>query len=79
MLKDKDETTPLVKGSKPWVVDRLSFKADYEGYLNLSRLISRSYQEGQHQGIPQVERNWFIGLTDGLIAMSGGRNGDVAK
>ena len=33
VLKDEDTRKPLVEGSNPWVVDRLSFKADYTGYL----------------------------------------------
>ncbi len=48
------------------------------GYLNLTRLISRAYQEGQHLGLPQVERAWVVAAADGLIALSGGVEGDVA-
>jgi len=48
-----------------------------EGYLNLTRLVSRSYIEGQHQGIPVLERDWLTGSTDGLIALSGGAQGDI--
>ena len=48
------------------------------GYLNLTRLISRAYLEGQHLGIPQVERAWVAEAADGLIALSGGVEGDVA-
>ena len=29
---------------------------DKQGYGNLTRLISRAYVEGQHLGVPQVER-----------------------
>jgi len=47
------------------------------GYLNLTRLISRAYQEGQHLGIPQVERAWVVERAHGLIALSGGVEGDV--
>ena len=31
--RDEDTREPLVPGSQPWVIDRLSFKRDYEGYL----------------------------------------------
>ena len=34
VLKDEDESEPLIEGSTPWVIDRLQFKADYVGYLN---------------------------------------------
>ncbi|MEE4190989.1 MAG: DNA polymerase III subunit alpha [Halieaceae bacterium] len=50
---------------------------DNTGYRNLTRLISRAYLEGQHLGIPQVERSWLAEASDGLIALSGGRQGDV--
>ena len=30
---DEDTREPLVPGSQPWVIDRLSFKRDYEGYV----------------------------------------------
>jgi len=49
------------------------------GYANLIRLVSRSYQEGQHGGRAMVEPEWLEGATDGLIALSGGRQGDVAR
>ncbi|NOY67560.1 MAG: PHP domain-containing protein, partial [Gammaproteobacteria bacterium] len=48
-----------------------------QGYLNLSQLVSRSFLEGQHRGIPMLEQSWFEGCVDGLIALSGGREGDV--
>lgn len=49
------------------------------GYLNLNRLISRSYIEGQLRGIPMLQRSWFEGSTEGLIALSGGRHGDIGQ
>ncbi len=49
------------------------------GYRNLTRLISRSYVEGQHQGIPQVERDWVLSASAGLIALSGGPRGEIAQ
>jgi DNA polymerase III subunit alpha len=52
---------------------------DHAGYLNLSALITRSYLEGQKRGRPLLEREWFNGRSSGLIALSGGREGDVGK
>ena len=52
---------------------------NHEGYLNLTRLISRSYIEGQHNGIPMIQQAWLQGENDGLIALSGGRNGDIGQ
>jgi len=48
-----------------------------EGYLNVSKLISRAYQEGQVLGVPRVQRAWVKQYNDGLIALSGGRDGDI--
>ncbi|BCO30490.1 DNA-directed DNA polymerase [Thiohalobacter sp. COW1] len=50
-----------------------------QGYLNLSQLVSRTYTEGQHGGVPVLKRDWLDGLTDGLIALSGGRQGDIGQ
>jgi len=50
-----------------------------EGYLNLSQLVSKSYLEGQHRGIPMLDQSWFEGNTEGLIALSGAREGDVGR
>ena len=50
-----------------------------EGYLNLTRLVSRSYIEGQQRGIPMIRREWLEGASDGLSALSGGRAGDVVQ
>ncbi|HWS01867.1 MAG TPA: DNA polymerase III subunit alpha [Gammaproteobacteria bacterium] len=50
---------------------------DRAGYLNLNALISRSYIEGQHRGVPTVQKDWLREHSDGLIALSGGRAGDV--
>jgi len=53
---------------------------NHEGYLNLTRLISRSYIEGQHNGVPMIQQAWLTqGCSDGLIALSGGRSGAVGE
>ncbi|PCJ30840.1 MAG: DNA polymerase III subunit alpha [Gammaproteobacteria bacterium] len=49
------------------------------GYLNLSRLISRAYMEGQHLGVPMLELDWLDGQTDGLICLAAGREGILGK
>ncbi|HHH47058.1 MAG TPA: DNA polymerase III subunit alpha, partial [Thiotrichales bacterium] len=50
---------------------------DRTGYLNLAELLSRAYLEGQHRGVPMVDPAWIEGHSEGLIALSGGRRGDV--
>ncbi len=52
---------------------------DAAGYLNLKQLITRSYVEGQHNGIPVIAESWLEGPeVAGLIALSGGREGALA-
>jgi DNA polymerase-3 subunit alpha len=48
-----------------------------EGYKNITRLVSKSYMEGQKLGIPRVQREWVKDHSAGVIALSGGRDGDV--
>jgi DNA polymerase-3 subunit alpha len=51
----------------------------HEGYLNLTKLVSRTYTEGQHRGHPVLEKSWLEGHSDGLIALSAGRAGDIGQ
>lgn len=50
---------------------------DNTGYRNLTQLVSKGYTEGQHRGIPMLQKAWFEDHTEGLIALSGGRLGDI--
>jgi len=54
---------------------------DETGYGNLTRLVTRSFLEGQRRdGTPLVEREWLVAETvAGLIALSGGAEGDVGR
>ena len=47
------------------------------GYKNVTKLISRAYQEGQVLGVPRVYKQWVEETSEGVIALSGGRDGDV--
>ena len=49
------------------------------GYHNLTRLVSRSYRENQHLGRALLEPEWLWQAHDGLIVLSGGREGDVGR
>ncbi len=61
--------------------DRLLLLAQNDtGYRNLRELVSRGYQHGQHLGKPMLDRRWLDGEScQGLIALSGGRDGDVGR
>ncbi len=51
---------------------------NHTGYLNLSRLVSRAYLEGERQNTPLIAREWLTpDAVTGLIALSGGWEGDV--
>jgi DNA polymerase-3 subunit alpha len=50
-----------------------------KGYRNLTELISRAYVEGQYLGVAQVEKQWLAEYTEGVIALSGGRLGDIGQ
>jgi len=52
---------------------------NHSGYLNLSALVSRAYQEGQYQGVPMIKGEWLKALSDGLIVLSGAMDGDIGQ
>jgi DNA polymerase-3 subunit alpha len=53
---------------------------NHVGYLNLNRLVSRSYLEGQRKGVPTVMREWLTrDVVSGLIALSAAGEGDVGR
>jgi DNA polymerase III subunit alpha len=53
--------------------------ASREGYLNLIRLISRGWTEGQQLGRPLLAREWIVAAAPGLIALSGAREGEIGQ
>ncbi len=51
---------------------------DRSGFENLSRLLTRSYLEGQQHGQPLIDWSWLTPATvGGLIALSGGCEGII--
>lgn len=50
-----------------------------EGYRNLATLLTKSYTNGQSQGIAYVKKEWLINNVSGLIALSGGKDGDIGQ
>jgi len=53
---------------------------NYDGYRNLSELVTRCYIEGQVRGEPRARREWLTSeRCQGLLALSGGREGDVGR
>jgi DNA polymerase-3 subunit alpha len=57
----------------------LLLAANRDGYLRLCDWLSRAYCANQHRGRAHLRRAWFDEGTEGLIALSGGRDGDVGQ
>src|SRR5690554_1500717 len=50
-----------------------------KGYRNITELISRAYLEGQHLGVATIKQSWLNDHAEGVIALSGGREGHVGQ
>ncbi len=65
---DNQDATPLV----------LIARNDI-GYRNLCELLSRAYTEGQQRGHATIKKDWLARQSDGLIALSAGKSGDIGR
>ena len=52
---------------------------DRDGYTRLARLVTRTYVEGRVKGTPMLDPSWLAAEVPGLIALSGGVQGDVGQ
>jgi len=74
-----------IAGADIWVQDgedaaRLTLLcANRDGYRNLCILISRAYLEGRQLDRPVLQRDWLNGHTQGLVALSGGMQGEIGR
>ncbi|MBA2653872.1 MAG: DNA polymerase III subunit alpha [Gammaproteobacteria bacterium] len=48
------------------------------GYKNLTKLVSKSYLDQQY-GAGIIHKSWLEGLSEGLIALSGAKRGDIGQ
>ncbi|HEY7774543.1 MAG TPA: DNA polymerase III subunit alpha [Marinagarivorans sp.] len=53
------------------------FAMNNRGYKNILELISRAYQRGQYGGQALIHREWLEQCSDDVIALSGGRDGEI--
>ena len=53
--------------------------ASRAGYLKLCDWLTRAYRTNQYRGRAELRREWFAEGTAGLIALSGGREGEVGQ
>ncbi len=64
---------------EPTMPFRLTLLAlDQQGYVTLTELISQAYQQGQHLDVPMLKKQWIQQNNQGLIALSGAMEGDIA-
>ena len=49
------------------------------GYKNLTELISKAYMRGHIQDKAVLDKEWLVEYKEGLIILSGGREGDIGK
>jgi DNA polymerase-3 subunit alpha len=61
-------------------LSRISLLAmDAQGYRNITELISRGYIEGQRNGLIIIEREWIAQASEGVIALSCAREGEIGQ
>src|SRR5512132_806449 len=51
--------------------------ASRAGYLRLTDWLTRAYRTNAYRGRAEMRRDWFDEGTEGLLALSGARDGDV--
>ncbi len=50
-----------------------------EGYRNITEIISLAYLEGQSQGVAKIRWQWLEQYSQGVIALSGAKFGNIGK
>ncbi|MDD5037678.1 MAG: DNA polymerase III subunit alpha, partial [Methylococcaceae bacterium] len=77
-----------VAGADVWIYNESEPAAPYRmtllvqnptGYRTLTELVSRGYQENQRQGVPMLMADWLETRHEGLIALSGAREGSIGR
>ncbi|MCK9533314.1 MAG: DNA polymerase III subunit alpha [Pseudomonas sp.] len=48
-----------------------------QGYRNLTELISLGFTQGQQHGLAILQRDWIKQASEGLIALSGAKDGEI--
>ena len=70
-LENPNATEPLSKA--------VLLAQNMQGYHNITRLVSRSYQEGQSNERAIIQRDWLFESSAGIIVLSGGRDGEPGQ
>lgn len=78
---------PII-GADVWIANPDSPKAPFKlillaqndiGFNNLCGLITRAYRDGQYQDLACIHREWLVDNNNGLIALSGGLEGEIGQ
>ena len=70
----------LENPDQPIKPSRLTLLAKNDtGYRNMTELVSKSYTAGQQLGKPIVSRNWLVSASEGLLALSGAKDGEIGR
>ena len=69
----------VAKDSDSLVAPIVLLAKNKQGYINLTKLVSKAYVEGQVKGQPVVLFKWLEDYSDGLIALSGGLEGHIGN
>ena len=67
----------IEEGQAPYYMTLLC--QNNKGYNNLTRLISQAYSEGYLGETATLRKEWVIEKSEGIIALSGARKGDVGQ
>lgn len=70
MIPDQEDTKPCLI---------TLYAMNDTGYRNITELISLSYTQGQTLGVPHVTKPWLSQYADGVIALSGGKYGEIGQ
>ena len=69
----------VAKDSDSLVAPIVLIAKNKQGYINLTKLVSKAYVEGQIKGQPVVLFKWLEEYSEGLIALSGGMEGHIGN
>jgi len=68
------------RASRPPEPEQLVLLVQNEiGYSNIMKLVSKAYLDSEENAEPQLILSSLEGLTDGLIALTGGLNGSIGR
>ncbi|WP_043529319.1 DNA polymerase III subunit alpha [Litchfieldella xinjiangensis] len=63
--------------SHPYRMTLLAMNA--QGYRSLTELISLGWSKGQRQGVAILDKAWLFAQNEGLIVLSGAREGEIGR